>query len=78
MTTVTISTSEPRSLRAVAIAAGAGQWLPCRASDGRKAYEVPSQRPTAITSPCATAAIARTLVEVTYATTVRLCGCSSV
>ena len=41
--TITISSTDPRSLKAIEIAAGAGQWLKCRGQDGRKAYGVPSQ-----------------------------------
>src|SRR6266851_1561989 len=41
--TFTISSADPRSIKAIEIAAGAGQWLKCRAADGRKAYGVPSQ-----------------------------------
>jgi hypothetical protein len=39
-----ISSQDPRSVRAIEVAAGAGQWLKCRTADGRKAYGVPSQR----------------------------------
>src|SRR5438874_340564 len=39
-----IDTSNNRFAKAVAIADHAGQWLKCRAKDGRKAYGVPSQR----------------------------------
>src|SRR2546430_482412 len=40
-----IDTSDSRFGKAVAIADQAGQWLKCRAKDGRgKAYGVPSQR----------------------------------
>jgi hypothetical protein len=38
-----IDTTDTRFPKAVVIADGAGQWLKCRASDGRKAYGVPSQ-----------------------------------
>ena len=41
--TVTISSEDPRSIKAVAIAAEAGQWAKCRTRDGRKLYAVPSQ-----------------------------------
>jgi SWIM zinc finger len=41
---ITISSDDARSIKAIEIAAGAGQWLKCRTSDGRKAYGVPSQR----------------------------------
>jgi hypothetical protein len=40
--TITISADDPRSIKALEIAAGASQWLRCRAEDGRKAYGVPS------------------------------------
>lgn len=43
MVFVTISDQDPRSIKAVEIAAGAGQWLKCRSRDGQKAYGVPSQ-----------------------------------
>lgn len=39
-----IDTADSRFAKAVAIADQAGQWLKCRATDGRKAYGVPSQR----------------------------------
>ena len=42
--TITISDTDPRSIKAVEIAAGAGQWLKCRLADGQKAYGIPSQR----------------------------------
>src|SRR5438045_3412070 len=42
--TITISSEDPRSIKAIQIAVGAGQWLKCRTTDGRKAYGVPSQR----------------------------------
>src|SRR5437762_2868758 len=41
--TITISSDDPRSIKAIQIAAGASQWLKCHAPDGRKAYGVPSQ-----------------------------------
>ena len=41
--TFTISAEDPRSIEAIEIAAGAGQWLKCHTSDGRKAFGVPSQ-----------------------------------
>jgi hypothetical protein len=40
---VTIRSDDPRSIKAVEIAAGAGQWLKFHGRDGRKAYGVPSQ-----------------------------------
>src|SRR5712692_10588403 len=39
-----IDTADSRFPKAVAMADRAGQWLKCRATDGRKAYGVPSQR----------------------------------
>lgn len=41
--TITISSSDPRSLKAVEIAATSGQWLKCRGADGSKRYGIPSQ-----------------------------------
>ena len=41
--TITISADDPRSIKALEIAAGASQWFKCRTEDGRKAYGVPSQ-----------------------------------
>jgi hypothetical protein len=41
--TITISAEDARSIKAIEIAAGAGQWLKCRTRDGRKLYAVPSQ-----------------------------------
>jgi len=38
-----LSTSDPRGVKAVAIATNAGQWLKVRGHDGSKAYGVPSQ-----------------------------------
>jgi SWIM zinc finger len=38
-----ISRTDPRSIKAVEIAAGAGQWLKCHTRDGSKRYGVPSQ-----------------------------------
>ena len=40
--TITISSDDPRSIKAVEIAAGAGQWLKCRTTDGMKAYGIVS------------------------------------
>lgn len=40
--TITICGDDPRSVKAIEIAAGAGQWLKCRTVDGRKAYGIPS------------------------------------
>jgi hypothetical protein len=42
--TITISAEDPRTIRALEIAATAGQWLKCKIVDGAKAYGVPSQR----------------------------------
>ena len=41
--TITVSTSDPRSVKALAILADAGQWLKLRTRDGRKFYGVRSQ-----------------------------------
>jgi hypothetical protein len=41
--TITISADDPRTIKALEIAATAGQWLKCRTRDGQKAYGVPSQ-----------------------------------
>jgi hypothetical protein len=41
--TITITAHEPRSIKAIEIAAGASQWLRCRTADGCQAYGVPSQ-----------------------------------
>lgn len=41
--TITISSEDPRSIRAIEIAAGASQWARCHTRDGQKAYGVPSQ-----------------------------------
>ena len=40
--TITISSEDRRSIRAIAIAATSSQWLKCRTRDGRKAYGVPA------------------------------------
>lgn len=40
--TIEISDQNPRSIKAVQIAAGAGQWLKCRTADGVKAYGIAS------------------------------------
>jgi hypothetical protein len=42
MTMVMISDEDPRSIRAVQIAAGAAQWLKCHGRDGQKLYGIPS------------------------------------
>ena len=41
--TITVSTSDPRSVKALAILADSGQWLKLRTRDGRKFYGVRSQ-----------------------------------
>ena len=41
--TFTISADDPRTIRAIEIAADAGHWLSYRDSDGQEAYGVPSQ-----------------------------------
>jgi predicted nucleic acid-binding Zn finger protein len=41
--TITVSTDDRRSVKALAILADAGQWLKIRAADGRKYYGVRSQ-----------------------------------
>ena len=41
---VAIDSADARSLKAVEIAAGAGQWLKVRTRDGRKWYGIPSER----------------------------------
>jgi len=41
--TVTISSDDPRSIKAIQIAAGAGQWLKLRSFDGELGYGIPSQ-----------------------------------
>jgi hypothetical protein len=41
--TITISSEDPRSIKAIDIAAGARQWLKCHIRDGQKAFGVPSQ-----------------------------------
>jgi hypothetical protein len=42
--TITITSDEPRTIKAISIAAGAAQWIKCRTKDGRKVYGIPSQR----------------------------------
>jgi len=39
---ITLDADDPRTLRALELASDAGQWLVCRARDGRQAYGVPS------------------------------------
>jgi SWIM zinc finger len=41
--TITISSQDPRSIRAIEIAATSNQWLKCRGHDGSKRYGVSSQ-----------------------------------
>ena len=41
--TSTISSNDPRSVKAIEIAAISGQWLKCRTADGSKRYGFPSQ-----------------------------------
>ena len=41
--TVAISFEDPRSIKAISIAAEAGQWAKCRTRDGSKRYGIPSQ-----------------------------------
>jgi hypothetical protein len=43
---VTISADDPRTIRALEIAAEADRWLSLRAVDGREAFGVPSQAHT--------------------------------
>jgi predicted nucleic acid-binding Zn finger protein len=40
--TITSSSSDPRSLKAIEIATGAGQWAKAYLPDGTKCYAVPS------------------------------------
>jgi len=39
---ISISAEDPRSIKAISIAAGARQWLKCHTADGAKAYGIPS------------------------------------
>jgi hypothetical protein len=41
--TITISADDPRSIKALEIAAGASQWLKVRTVDGEVAFGIPSQ-----------------------------------
>jgi hypothetical protein len=43
---VTISADDPRTIRAIEIAAEADRWLSYRDADGQEAYRVPSQAET--------------------------------
>jgi hypothetical protein len=40
---ITISADDPRTIRAIQIAAEAGHWLACRTARGEDAFRVPSQ-----------------------------------
>ena len=40
---ITFNADDPRTIRALELASEAGQWLVCRAQDGRQAFGVPSQ-----------------------------------
>jgi hypothetical protein len=40
---IAISSQDPRGVKAIQIAATAGQWLKCRSADGSKRYGIPSQ-----------------------------------
>jgi hypothetical protein len=40
---ITISADDPRTIRAIEIAANADRWLKWRSADGHQAYGVPSQ-----------------------------------
>src|SRR5262249_49028630 len=42
--TIPISAHDPRTIKALEIAASAGQWLKCRTAYGRKAYGIRSRR----------------------------------
>jgi hypothetical protein len=44
MTLVTIDSDDPRTLKAIEIAAGAGEWLKCRTREGGKAYGILRKR----------------------------------
>ncbi len=45
MTTMTLTSTDPRHQRAILLAADSGQWLrPDRLIDGRRAVGIPSQR----------------------------------
>ena len=39
-----LNLSDPRTVKAIAVLTGCGQWLKVRARDGRTAFGVPSQR----------------------------------
>jgi hypothetical protein len=41
---ISLSANDPRGPKAVTIATNAGQWLKCRARDGRKAYGILSSK----------------------------------
>jgi predicted nucleic acid-binding Zn finger protein len=40
---ITISADDPRTIKAIEIAAEAGQWAPCSTDDGEAAFRIPSQ-----------------------------------
>jgi hypothetical protein len=40
---ITFNADDPRTIRALELASEAGQWIVCRARDGRQAFGVPSQ-----------------------------------
>ena len=40
---ITISADDPRTIKAIEIAADADQWVACHTPDGEAAYRVPSQ-----------------------------------
>ena len=40
---ITISADDPRTIKAIEIAADAGEWVACRTHEGEAAYSVPSQ-----------------------------------
>ncbi len=42
--TITISSEDPRSIRAIEIAAEAGQWLRCRTGDGEVVFGIQSSK----------------------------------
>ncbi len=88
---IIISSDDPRSIRAITIAAGAAQWLRCRTTAGDKAYGIPSaSRQAATTWSAARAATARTssatvsqarvsapLASTTPVNTSEQCNCTS-
>jgi hypothetical protein len=44
MSSITIDSDDPRSLRAIQLAAEMPQWLRCRTIDGELRFGIPSQR----------------------------------